>query len=184
ITKIVFFVNPGGTAFTNTIFFDNLVIGTPSSPTAGFNTSASDVCTGTEVIINNTSSSNITSYSWDFGTGATPATATTYGPHSVSWSSGGTKTVLLTVTGPGGTHTTSSTITVNALPLAAGTISGATSVCSGSAGSYSIAAVPGATSYSWTLPDGATIPTSSNTNSVSVTFGSNSGSITVTPVNA
>lgn len=36
-------------------------------------------------------------YSWDFGVGATPATANTQGPHSVTWSSQGVKTVTLTV---------------------------------------------------------------------------------------
>ncbi len=42
---------------------------------------------------------NITTYSWNFGAGATPATATTVGPHNVTYSSIGKKTVALTVNG-------------------------------------------------------------------------------------
>ena len=37
-------------------------------------------------------------YSWNFGTGATPATASTVGPHTVTYSSTGVKTISLTVT--------------------------------------------------------------------------------------
>jgi photosystem II stability/assembly factor-like uncharacterized protein len=38
-----------------------------------------------------------TSYSWNFGAGATPATATTEGPHNVTYSSIGKKTVSLSI---------------------------------------------------------------------------------------
>ena len=38
-------------------------------------------------------------YSWDFGQDASPATADTKGPHDVTYSTGGTKTVSLTVNG-------------------------------------------------------------------------------------
>ncbi len=39
-----------------------------------------------------------TTYAWDFGSGATPATSTSAGPIAVKWSAGSTKTVTLTVT--------------------------------------------------------------------------------------
>ena len=39
------------------------------------------------------------SYSWDFGSGATPANAIGVGPHGVSWNSQATKTVQVTMTG-------------------------------------------------------------------------------------
>jgi predicted outer membrane repeat protein len=48
------------------------------------------------------STGDITSLSWIFGEGASPATADTQGPHSVTYSTIGQKTVSLTVTGPGG----------------------------------------------------------------------------------
>ncbi|MCS6905675.1 MAG: hypothetical protein NZ576_09920, partial [Bacteroidia bacterium] len=40
-------------------------------------------------------------YAWNFGAGASPATASGQGPHSVNWNSSGTKTITLTVTNPG-----------------------------------------------------------------------------------
>lgn len=45
------------------------------------------------------SSCNISSYSWNFGADASPATASTQGPHSVTYSATGFKTVSLTVNG-------------------------------------------------------------------------------------
>jgi len=73
-------------------------------------------------------------------------------------------------------------VTVNALPSAAGAITGTASVCAGSDGvAYSVATISGATGYAWTLPIGATIVTGANTNSITIDFapGASSGSITV-----
>ncbi len=42
---------------------------------------------------------SITSWSWNFGDGATPATITGKGPHTVTYSTGGSKTVSLTING-------------------------------------------------------------------------------------
>lgn len=55
------------------------------------------------------------SYSWDFGAGATPATSTATNPSGVQYSSGGSKTVTLTVTKTfsGGTSTDVFTANVN-----------------------------------------------------------------------
>lgn len=56
------------------------------------------------------SSGPITSWSWNFGADAVPATANTVGPHSVVYSSEGSKTVSLTVNG---TFTETKTFVVN-----------------------------------------------------------------------
>jgi gliding motility-associated-like protein len=48
---------------------------------------------------------NVT-YLWNFGAGATPATANTKGPHIVTYATTGTKTVTLTVTNPDGSFDT------------------------------------------------------------------------------
>ncbi|MDZ4204700.1 MAG: CARDB domain-containing protein [Bacteroidales bacterium] len=49
---------------------------------------------------------NPNSWTWNFGAGANPATATTKGPHNVSYSSVGSKTVTLTVkNAAGASHT-------------------------------------------------------------------------------
>lgn len=62
-------------------------------------------------------------------------------------------------------------VTVSALPGAAGTISGPVSVCQGSEGNvFTIAAVTGAGGYMWTLPSGASITSGDNTPSVTISF--------------
>ncbi len=73
-------------------------------------TSASDIIANfkaepTTVDINSSttftdlSNGTITSWAWNFGSGASPATATTAGPHTVTYSTLGKKTVTLTVNG-------------------------------------------------------------------------------------
>lgn len=49
------------------------------------------------ITYSSTSSGNTSAYLWDFGIGATPATATGVGPHTVAYSSTGTKSVSLTL---------------------------------------------------------------------------------------
>jgi hypothetical protein len=84
------------------------------------------------------------SYSWNFGTGATPATATTVGPHTVNYSSGGIKTIALTVTDNAGTtsvrsydinvqQATGISITINDASICAGGTAMLTAVVTGGA---------------------------------------------------
>ncbi len=51
---------------------------------------------GDDIVFTDNSGGPISSYNWDFGTDATPATATTVGPHTVSYSSAGWKYITLT----------------------------------------------------------------------------------------
>ena len=64
-----------------------------------FTGSPLSVYTGEAVVFTDQSSSNVTSWSWNFGPGAIPATANTKGPHSVVYTTSGSKTVALTVNG-------------------------------------------------------------------------------------
>ncbi len=66
------------------------------------------------------STGTISTYAWDFGADADPPTADTEGPHDVTYSSSGQKSVTLTVTGPGGSDSETKTdyITVYAPPVA------------------------------------------------------------------
>lgn len=57
---------------------------------ADFTADPRTVCAGSSVIFANTSDGTTgnTTFEWDFGEGATPASATTAGPHTVTYSSG------------------------------------------------------------------------------------------------
>jgi hypothetical protein len=68
------------------------------------------------------------------------------------------------------------------VPAQPGTITGNTSVASGSSNTYSIAAVSGATSYTWTLPSGWS--GTSTTTSITTTAGSTGGTISVKAYNS
>jgi C1A family cysteine protease/PKD repeat protein len=62
-------------------------------------------CLNGNVLFNDASNGTVNSYNWNFGDGASPATANTVGPHSVSYSTSGLKDITLTITGNVGTKT-------------------------------------------------------------------------------
>lgn len=59
-------------------------------------------CPGTAITFTDLSTGPVTGWSWNFGAGASPATASTRGPITVTYSSAGAKTVTLSVVGAGG----------------------------------------------------------------------------------
>lgn len=84
---------------------------------ANFNISSTLVCTGTGVsFTNNSTTTGAVTYLWNFGAGASVASANTAGPHIVSYSSGGLKTISLTVNGVGGKSISNKSISVQAPP--------------------------------------------------------------------
>ena len=71
-------------------------------PVAGIRSSEADnkICAGASLVLSDSSSfmgGSITAWEWNFGQGASPATATTAGPHTVSYQTPGTRTVTLKV---------------------------------------------------------------------------------------
>jgi PKD repeat protein len=76
-------------------------------------------------------------------------------------------------------------VTVNALPDAAGAITGDISVCQGQTKTYTVPVIPNATGYSWNLPAGVTITNGSNTRSITVSYPNSalSGNVTVVGTN-
>ncbi|NVO20909.1 MAG: T9SS type A sorting domain-containing protein [Bacteroidetes bacterium] len=76
--------------------------------------------------------------------------------------------------------------TGGSLPAAAGPISGPSTVCKSSNGTYSVGTITGATSYVWSVPAGASITSGSGTTSIVVNFGSSavSGNVSVYGSNA
>lgn len=75
------------------------------------------------------------SFSWDFGAGATPVIATGQGPHTVSYSSGGVKDIVLTVTENLCSGTVDTTITIVSTYTDGGTIGSDEDLCSVGSGS-------------------------------------------------
>jgi len=148
---------------------------------AGTITGNATVCQNqTNIIYTVPAIANATSYVWTLPSGAT-GTSTTSSisvNFGVSATSGNITVKGTNLCGDGVISTKA--ITVNALPAAAGTISGNATVCLGdNSVTYTIPTIANATSYVWTLPSGAT--GTSTTSSISVNFGASatSGNITV-----
>ena len=115
---------------------------------AEFTSDVTDICQG-EYITFTDQSINATSWSWNFGAGASPASAITEGPHTVTYSTPGPKSVSLTINGSI-TETKQNMITVNAAPTAEFSFSGI---------EYTVEFLNGsanATSYLWDFGDGNT----------------------------
>ncbi len=155
---------------------------------AGTITGTALVCPGqTGVAYSVPAIAGATSYTWSYsGTGFTPSgiTASITGSFSAGATSGN-----LTVRGVNacgsGTVSANYAITINSLPAAAGTITGASTACQGQGGiAYAVAAIAGATSYTWTYTGTGFTP-SGNTASITASFsaGATSGNLTVRGTN-
>ncbi|MEM9834220.1 MAG: fibronectin type III domain-containing protein [Bacteroidota bacterium] len=76
-----------------------------AGPVANFTADITTVCEGNTVTFTD-ASSGATTYNWDFGAGATPATATGVGPHVVTYNTAGLATINLTIDQGLGTENT------------------------------------------------------------------------------
>jgi hypothetical protein len=87
-----------GTAVTR-----NVTVSGSCTLTPNFTATPLSTCVGNTIVFTNTTTgaSGGETYFWDFGAGATPATSTSFGPVNVTYSSGGAKTISLTVTKAG-----------------------------------------------------------------------------------
>jgi PKD repeat protein len=116
-------------------------------PVAAFTFNSSMGCAPLAVVFNNTSSSNATSFSWDFP-GGNPATSTDASP-VVTWNTPGVYIVTMTATNAAGSSTATASITVNTVPTAGFTSQNAgLSVVMTNTSSN-------ADSYAWTFGDGS-----------------------------
>ena len=173
-------VTPTGTAISGTSLTVN-----PLPVASGTISGTATVCQGQATVPYSVSAiTNATSYTWSYsGSGAT-ITGTTNSV-TITFSStatSGNLTVYGVNTCGNGTVSANYAITVNPLPVSAGTITGTAAVCQGQNGVvYSIPAITNATGYSWSLPTGATIASGSNTRSVTVNYSNSavSGNIAV-----
>jgi parallel beta-helix repeat protein/YD repeat-containing protein len=90
-----------------------------SAPTADFKGTPTKGNVPLTVLFIDESIGDITFWSWNFGSGATPSTADTQGPHSVTYSTVGLKTVSLTVIGRGGSDNETKVHYIDVLPAGA-----------------------------------------------------------------
>ncbi len=91
------------------------------------------ICLGSTVTFTNSTlgASGSASYSWNFGAGASPASAAGAGPHIVTYTTSGSKTISLTVIdGVTDVEIKADYITVDPVTVP-GAVSGSTTVCSG-----------------------------------------------------
>lgn len=102
-------------------------------PVANFSGTPTTICSQSTVTYSDLSTNEPTSWLWSFP-GGTPSSSTLQIPPAIKYTSGGTKNVTLTVTSPAGnnSHTKTAYITVNSLPTATVTPTGAVTICSGS----------------------------------------------------
>ena len=166
------------------------VVVNPLPAAAGTITGLATVCQGQNgVVYSIPAIANATGYNWTLPTGASITAGTNTNAITVNYSTtaiSGNITVQGTNSCGDGVISANYPIIVNPLPIAAGTITGNTTVCQGQNGVvYSVPAIANATGYTWTLPTGVTITSGTNTNSIIVNYSvtATSGDITVLGTN-
>ncbi len=169
-------VTPSNGACLPASLTQNVIVSAP--PTSTFTLPASLCLNANGTLTYSGSAPAGSTYLWDFGAGASPATASTAGPQTVSWSTAGSKTVTLTVISGTCSSTSTNTITVNAAPTAAFTVN-PSPVCAmaNATVTYTGTAAAGST-YTWNFGLGASPLTATGLGPHTVSWGSN-GSKTV-----
>lgn len=150
--------------------------------------SATNACVNAPVNIVNTTTVTppavILSYNWDFGPGATPATATGYNPPFPSYSTGGAKTITLSLTAsPSCTTSLVQTVQVYAQPVANFSVS---QVCFGNNSVFTDMSAPtgSITNWDWDFTNNGSIDaTAANPTLLMPTSGTYSASLIVTDNN-
>lgn len=147
---------------------------------------ATTVCKNTPTTYSTTNANNDYTYTWAFGTGSTPATATGVGPHSVTFASEGTKTITVTAKGTfcAAATTTQTTIVNNCTTptpfCPTPVINSDAAGCMNKAMTFqTIAPISGSYTYAWNFGANATPATATGLGAHSVTY-STVGEKTVT----
>ena len=158
----------------------------PLPGAAGSISGPTSVCQGQNSVSYSVAAiANATSYNWTLPIGASIVAGNNTNSITVNFSEsasgGGVGVTGVNACGNG--TSTMLPISVNPLPLAAGSITGTTNLCAGTNSvSYSVPSITNATGYVWTLPNGASIATGSNTNSITVNYSASATSGTVSVI--
>jgi PKD repeat protein len=97
-TKTNIYIRIRSNSGTRIFYVDDFTV-TTTAPVPDFTATPISADIGETVTFTDNSSGPVTSWNWNFGAGADPPNATTQGPHNVSYSSAGFKTVSLTING-------------------------------------------------------------------------------------
>ncbi len=150
-----------------------------------FTSSVDRACQGSDVEFTSTSLGMVNTLTWDFGQDANPQTATGPGPHTVSYSTSGKKTITLTITDVNGNHSTLTRefIVDGATPDYIAQIEGETVPMINKIYTYSVQ--DQGDKYKWTFPSIWTVQTEGDTSVKQVKVKGSLGQkeITVTPYN-
>ena len=144
-----------------------------------------NICVNNQVTFTNYTSPNLVfglNPVWNFGAGASPATANSNGPHTVTYSTTGLKTVTLSYQDFFGT-TVFSEVKTNYVNVTGGIqtppISGNNSIsCSSNSETYTVTNTPGS-SYTWSVTAPATITSGQGNASVVVNWNGIGGTLSV-----
>ncbi len=136
------------------------------------------VCKGSAITFADASTGAIDSWKWNFGVGASPASASTQGPHQVVYNTPGTKRIILTTTSGLAVDKDTVELTVFASPtLTASNITGPTELCSFNDGILYTANGFSGSTYSWSV-SGASLA-STNGNKAEVDFTNTNATLSV-----
>ena len=143
-----------------------------TKPVAGFKVDKLTTCPNSIVVFTDTSAGLVKSYSWNFGVDASPPSATGKGPHSVSYTSEGKKTIKLFATNDFGTDSSVKMNYLEVFPAKPSTplnLFYEDSACLGLA-TLQVDSVVGPVTFFWQLPAQATVISSTkNTKRISWT---------------
>jgi len=168
--------NPCGSSATQSIAVSVNTI--PSTP--GTISGTTTICSASTNTYTVAAVPGATSYTWTLPSGWT-GTSTTNSISTTANSSSGDITVTAN-NSCGSSSAQTLAIIVNSIPATPSSISGSSTICSGSNNAYSVTNDPSATSYTWTLPSGWS--GTSTTNAISTTADATSGTISVIANNA
>jgi len=137
-----------------------MAINVYDQPLGDFTGTPTTVMTGVPVTFNGTTTGFVTAWSWNFGAGASPATSTNRN-ETVTYSTGGLKTVTLTRSNPWDSNTTTKvdyiTVTIPTLPIpriTSDVTTGNVPLVVTFSSATSDVRLP--TTYAWTFGDGTT----------------------------
>ncbi len=151
---------------------------------ANFMVDVDTICIGESVTFTDLSTGLPDTWDWNFGSGASPANESGQGPHTITYTTAGSKTITL-VASSGAVDDTETKVdyvvvldTVTTSPIV-----GATEVCPNSVESYEVDFNTGST-YQWSIPSEASIIGAQNENSITIDWGTTAGVVSVIETNS